>query len=145
MIAILPAIGAALAGLSFRSGWRRLKLLSLGQVGAAEFVSETGTNMTINDRPVVRLNFEFAGTDGSRQRVSRMTATPDLLRDERQEAVLFDPHDPRHAVLVDELPAGVSADLEGQFTTPPNAGLVIAIPLLTALGNVACAASRLLR
>lgn len=84
-----------------------------------------------------------ADVDKVTGRVTSARATG--LRDERQEAVLFDPRDPRHAVLVDELPAGVSADLEGQFTTPPNAGLVIAVPLLTALGNVACAASRLLR
>ncbi|HET7291584.1 MAG TPA: DUF3592 domain-containing protein [Vicinamibacteria bacterium] len=144
-VVIFPALGALLAGLGLRSGLRRLRLLRSGQAGAAEFVSQEGTSMEINDRPVFRLIFEFAGTDGLRHRVSQTTTDPQGLRDERRETVLFHPENPDHAVLVDSLPAAVVADEQGQLAARGAAGLALLLPLLTVLGNASCAAYRFLR
>lgn len=146
VVLAFPGIGVALVGIALRFGRKTLRLLARGQIVQAQFVSEEATNVTVNDRPVVGLNFEFTASDGQRHRVHHSTSTPAALRDEARESVLYDPEAPDDAILVDQLPDAVAANEQGEIVAQGRSSVaVLLIPLLTLLMNGGCVVRELLK
>lgn len=146
VVLAFPAIGVALVGIALRSGRKTLRLLAQGQIAQAQFVSEEETNIKINGRPVLGLNFQFTASDGQQHSIHHSTSTPGALRDERRETVLYDPETPDDALLVDQLPDAVAANEQGEIVAQGRGSLWAGlIPLLTLLMNGGCAVREFLR
>ena len=136
-VLIFPAVGAVFVYFGIRKGIRANHLLSHGRLAMAKLKSEEPTSMRVNNRVVVKLTFEFKAEDGSSNEVVAKTHEPERLKDEEQEAVLYDPYAPSYAVLKDSLPGAPEITAEGQLRAGrPARGLVVLIvPLLTAVGH----------
>jgi hypothetical protein len=146
VVLAFPGIGVALVGIALRSGRKTLRLLAHGQIAQAQFVSDEATNLRIDDRPVVGLNFEFTASDGQRHSLHHSTSQPAALRDERRESVLYDPEAPDDALLVDQLPDAVAASEQGELVAQGRGGLWAGlIPFLTLLMNGGCVVREFLR
>lgn len=146
VVLVFPGIGVALIGIALHSGRKTLRLLAQGQIAQAQFVSAEETNMKIDGRPVLGLNFEFSAGDGRRHGIHHSTSTPGELRDERRELALYDPEVPEDALLVDHLPDAVAANEQGEIVTQGRGSLWAGlIPFLTLLMNGGCAVREFLR
>ncbi len=136
-VLIFPLVGAVFVYFGFRKGIRANYLLSHGKLGWAKLKSEEPTNMRVNNRMVMKLTFEFQAEDGGTHEVVAKTHEPERLKDEGQEAVLYDPQAPSYAVLKDSLPGSPVITSEGQLCAgrPAKGMLVLVIPLLTLVGH----------
>ncbi len=143
-VSLFPGLGCLMVVFAFRSGRHKLRLLVEGKVASGKLVSREGTNVRVNRRPVVKLTYEFAADDGQRHRAVARTSLPEELTDEAREALLYLPDAPERAVLVDDLPKGVTADEMGELhlSRPALAVMALVLPLFTVLGNTACAVLR---
>lgn len=141
---VFPALAAGFVAFSLFAGRRTLRLLRDGRVAEATFVSQRPTNTTINDRVVQELTFEYVTPDRGRRTFTTSTTDPDELRDERRETILYLPEEPDTATAVDSLPTAVVVDEGGELAPVPGLRwAVLALPLLVALVNGACAVNHL--
>jgi len=141
---VFPAVAAFAVGYSLLRGRRTLRLLREGGVAEATFVSQQATNVTINERVVQELTFEYVTPDGRRRTFRDKTTDPGELRDERRETILYLPDEPDTAIAVDALPKGVLVDEGGALTSGPGIRwAILAAPLLVTVVNGACVANHL--
>lgn len=103
-ILLFPAIGLTMITVGMRKGLTGLRLLTHGIPAQGRFAGQTGTNVRINDEPVLALTFEFKTVDGRTARCVAKTHEPHRLKDEAEEPLVYDPEDPSVAVLLDDLP-----------------------------------------
>ncbi len=141
---VFPALAAGFVAFSLYAGRQTLRLLHEGRVAQATFVSQKPTNMTVNGRVVQELTFEYVTPDRGRRTFTTSTTDPTDLRDERRETILYLPEEPDTATAVDALPTAVVIDEGGELAPVPGLRwAVVAVPLLVALVNGACAANHL--
>lgn len=109
LLIILPfvLIGAVFLFFNIRKGIKANHLLRYGKIGYGTLIDKSPTNMTINDRPVYRLTFEFKAEDGRTYQVDARSHTPEVLEDEPQEKLVYDITNPAQAVVIDELPRSI--------------------------------------
>ncbi|HLG41782.1 MAG TPA: DUF3592 domain-containing protein [Planctomycetota bacterium] len=136
-VLIFPLVGAVFVYFGIRKGIRANHLLGHGKLAWGKLKSEEPTGARINNRVVMKLTFEFKAEDGSSNEVVAKTHEPERLKDEEQEAVLYDPEAPSYAVLKDSLPGSPEITPEGHLRAGrPAKGLVVLIlPLLTLVGH----------
>ncbi|HEX2834281.1 MAG TPA: DUF3592 domain-containing protein [Thermoanaerobaculia bacterium] len=116
-VILFPLVGAVIAFFSMRGGPRRNRLLREGLLTTGKLVSKTATNMTVNNRRVYELTFEFVARDGRRGQASARTSLVERLQDEATEPLLYDPADPNRAFMLDEVPTRpqiVNGELQGR-------------------------------
>lgn len=141
---VFPALAAAFVGFSLHQGRRTLRLLREGRVAQATFVSQQPTNVTINERVVQELTFEYVTPEGRRRTFTHNTTDPGEVRDERRETILYMPDEPDTATAVDALPKAVVVDEGGALTAGPGVRwAILAFPLLVTLVNGACVVNHL--
>jgi hypothetical protein len=126
-VAIFPFIGAMFVLFSTLSGFRRNHLLRHGVLASGTLLGRERTNVTVNDRPVWKLTFEFTGRDGQRREATASTTDTSRLEDEAQEPLLYDPDNPDKAYVLDEAPARPQFEPNGELRGRPIAGLLSAI------------------
>jgi hypothetical protein len=114
-VGILPLVGLLLLVPATLTGLKRNRLLRDGLLANAKLISKQPTNMTVNDRPVYELCFEFMARDGQRQEMTVRTSSTQRLEDEGDEPLLYDPADPSRAYLLDEAPARPELELTGEL------------------------------
>ena len=73
------------------------------------------TNTRINNQTVYKLTFEFTTDDGRRYEATARSHRPFVLEDEPQEQLLYDPYNPKKAVLLDSLPGEPDIDEWGNI------------------------------
>jgi hypothetical protein len=92
--------------------------------------------MTVNKRRVYELTFSFTSRDGRRCEAKTRTSITERLEDESQEPLLYDPHNPEIAYVLDEAPARPQFEMNGELQ---GRGLValgwLVLPLLVVLGH----------
>lgn len=103
-IAIFPIVGLGMISVGVRKGLRALRLLTHGIPAQGRLVERKGTNVMINDTPVIELVFEFKTVDGRAARCSTKTHLTGDLADDAEEPLVYDAGDPSLAVLLDDLP-----------------------------------------
>ncbi|HUP61999.1 MAG TPA: DUF3592 domain-containing protein [Thermoanaerobaculia bacterium] len=139
LVGIFAFIGAVIVYFSTRSGVRRNHLLCNGALAMGTLVNKESTNMTVNDRRVYKLTFEFTARDGRRCQASTSTSVTARLEDDAQEALLYDPDQPDRAYLLDEAPGRPQFEMNGEMRGRPIAalastiipGIVIGVNVLT--------------
>ena len=144
LVAIFPFIGFVLLLFATRTGVRRNALLRNGLLTSGKLVGRERTNMTINDRPVWKMIFEFTGRDGQRHEASANTTDTSRLEDEAQEPLLYDPDNPSRAYVLDEAPARPQFEPNGELKGRPVAGfLATIIPGIVIAANLLVLAFKL--
>ncbi|HEX6178719.1 MAG TPA: DUF3592 domain-containing protein [Thermoanaerobaculia bacterium] len=136
-VLIFPAVGAAFVYAAFRVGRRRNHALEHGLLAAGRLVEKNPTNMTVNDRPVWEMVFEFTARDGQKHRATANTTDAERLEDEHTEPLLYDPEDPSRAYVLDEAPARPEVNDVGELLGRPAAYARLVLPAIVILGNAA--------
>ena len=127
IVAIFPGIGALFIIFGMLGGVRRNALLRNGILAQGKLLGRERTNMTINDRPVWKLTFEFTTRDGQRREATASTTDTGRLEDEATEPLLYDPNNPSQAYVLDEVPARPQFEPNGELRGRPLPGLLSAI------------------
>lgn len=104
-VTIFPFIGLVLLIPAMITGLRRNRILRDGLVANGRLISKSPTNVTVNNRPLYELRFEFTSRDGRRCEAKARATDTERLEDESQEPLLYDPADPTRAYLLDDAPA----------------------------------------
>jgi len=136
-VVVFPLIGLIMVVYSLMEGIKGIRLLRGGVLAQATLISAEPTSMSVNNRPVFRLTFDFTDTDGSLHEVTSRTTQPELLQDQKTEPVLYDPRNPDSAVLLDSLPGSPRLTPEGSLgmEAPQSAYLLAIVPAATVLGH----------
>lgn len=113
-VGIFPAVGLAFIIFSLKNGLKGSRLLKHGQLTRGKLIDKQPTNTRINNQTVYKLTFEFTAANGQRYQASANSHQPANLEDEAREQILYDPANPQHAVLVDNLPGSPEIDEFGQ-------------------------------
>lgn len=136
LLAVLLAlllIGLYCSRIGFQRGLKTLYLLREGVLGAARLESKEATNVSINDRVVMKLTFAYVDESGLEHEVATRTYRPEDLEDDEEEAVVYDPGDPERAITLDNLPGSVRIGEDGGFAveSPGRAYLSLVMPSIT--------------
>ncbi len=136
-VGIFPAVGLAFIAVNMQRGVKGSQLLRYGKLTGGKLIDKRPTNTRINEQMVYKLTFEFVADDGQRHTVTANSHQPENLEDETLEKVLYNPYNPKSAVVVDNLPGAPAIDEFGQIQ---SAGLfksmaALILPALTLLGH----------
>ena len=136
-VAIFPLVGLIILYFAMKSGFRRAQLLRNGLLTTGKLVSSEPTAMTVNDRRVYELTFEFTARDGRRCEAKARTSDPSRLEDDHAEPLLYDPENPSKAYLLDEVPGRPEIDGTGELVGQPlRAAFAVALPALVIGGHL---------
>jgi hypothetical protein len=138
LVVLFPLVGLVLALRGIPRGLRRIRLLRSGRPALGRLVDRRATNVTINDEPVIALTFEFTTEDGATARVVERTHRPQLLEDDEEEPLLYDPQWPERAALLDHLPGAPRVDGRGRLHVKlgPRTFLPLLLPLAVIIAVV---------
>ena len=114
---IFLLVGVGMVAFGLKNGIKANRLLTHGKVGLGQLVSKEATNTEVNDRRVYKLTFEFTADDGQVYEVINKTTATDVLEDDAQERLLYNPYNPRYAVMLDNLPGSPDIDELGRIQT----------------------------
>ncbi len=114
-VSIFPLVGLGFIGVSLRQGFRGIRLLKNGKIAEGRLSDKSPTNTRINEQPVYQLTFEFIADDGMPYQAIARSHQPANLQDEALEQLVYDPANPKNAVLVDNLPGSPDIDETGQI------------------------------
>lgn len=101
---VFPFVGLLMGLAGLRRGLGALRLLARGVVTHGVLRSAEPTGTKINERPVLRMIFEFEVPRQGTFEVEVKTHRPERLEDEEREPLVYDPGDPDAAVMLDKLP-----------------------------------------
>lgn len=136
-VAIFPLIGFLILYYAMKNGLRRTALLRRGILTTGKLIDKEPTNVTVNDRRVYELTFEFTARDGRRCEAKARTSDPSRLEDENAEPLLYDPEDPSRAYLLDEIPGRPEVDGTGELLGRPiQAVFMLILPVIVIGGHV---------
>jgi hypothetical protein len=136
-VGIFPLVGLLILYFAMKSGFRRAQLLRRGVLTTGKLIDKEPTNVTVNDRRVYELTFEFTARDGRRCEAKARTSDPSRLEDEHAEPLLYDPEETSRAYLLDEVPGRPEIDGTGELVGHPmRAVLLMIVPGLVIGGHV---------
>ena len=115
LIGIFPLVGLGMIVPGMYLGFKGNRLLKQGKVGLGRLVAKEPTNTRFNDQTVYKLTFEFIADDGQTYQATARSHTPYNLEDEAEEQLVYDPHNPTNAVLLDNLPGEPDIDEFGNI------------------------------
>ena len=130
-VTIFPFIGFVILYFATKSGFKRSRLLRTGVFTTGTLVDKEPTNMTVNQRRVYELTFEFTSRDGRKCEAKARTTDTARLEDEHAEPLLYDPEDPSRAYVLDEAPSRPEINGVGEFMgRPMAAALSLILPAI---------------
>lgn len=106
-------VGGGFLGKGIVKGVRANRLLAVGELTRGVLVNKKATNTTINEERVYAYEFEFQAK-GQTFRAKGRTRFTHLVEDEEQELIVYDPHNPQQALIVDTLPRAATEFLSKQ-------------------------------
>jgi hypothetical protein len=137
-VTIFPLIGFVIVYFCAKGGFKRSRLLSNGVFTTGRLIDKEPTNVTVNDRRVYELTFEFTARDGRRCEAKARTSDPSRLEDEHDEPLLYDPNNPSEAYLLDEVPGRPEINGVGELVGRPAAAIAsLVLPAIVIGAQVA--------
>ena len=133
LVFLFPLIGLVFVVFGLSGGIKANRLLAQGKVTQGVLKSKEPTSTRVNNRPVYKLTFEFRADDGGIYEVVSKTHLLQLLEDEAEEQLVYDPRHPAHAVMMDNLPGSPDIDEMGfiHSTSFTSGVLPLILPGLT--------------
>jgi len=104
LVGIFPLIGLILFYFGFSKSLKHLRILKIGEIAYGKYLYREATNVSVNERTVFKLTFEFTARNGRTYKAIAKTHQPERLQDEEEEMLVYDPNKPEAAVLLDSLP-----------------------------------------
>jgi hypothetical protein len=134
-VLVFPLIGYAFAFAQWRAGSRAIRLLRSGLLAYGKLARTEATNVSVNNRPVLRMTFDFEAQDGASHLATARSSTPECLTDSRRELLLYLPERPESAVLLDSLPTSPSLTEAGEWAAVATrrAFVAVVMPLASLL------------
>ncbi len=134
---VFPVVGLVFIMFGFKKGLKANRLLADGELGKGRLKSREKTNTKINKQPVYKLTFEFSNSQGTSYEVSVKTHLPEKLEDQQEEPLLYEPMNPKNAVMLDDLPGSPRIDENGNIRagSPSAALLSFVIPFIVIIGH----------
>jgi hypothetical protein len=135
-VLIFPAIGLIFMISHTVFALRAIQLLKNGTIAWGKLINSEPTNTRINDRPVMKMTFEFMAQDGQRYEAIAKSHLVRQLMDEQREMLFYNPLYPQKAVLKDNLSGHPQINQDGSFAdvSLTSALPYLIVPLLTILG-----------
>ncbi len=112
---IFPALGLGFVLPALWRGWKNLGLLTVGEITTGRLINKEPTNMRVNNRVVYKLTFEFTDANGLKREAVAKTSLTEKLGDEGAEKMFYDPRNPAHATLLDNLPGKQALTERGEL------------------------------
>jgi hypothetical protein len=129
LVVIFPAVGLVFLIPGTLTGRKRSHLLRNGVFTTGKAIDRRPTNVRINNQPLWEVVFEFHDRNGQRRECCARATDTRRLEDEENEALLYDPEDPKKAYVIDEAPARPKFDLNGELEgRPGRAALAMILP-----------------
>ena len=119
LVSIFPLVGGVLFGRGIRRGHRQIQLLARGLEAEGTLVSSEPSGTTVNDEPIMRLDFRFQDEQGDPWPAVAFALDTRRLEDEPTERLLYLPTDPRQAMVIDEIPSWLEISQRG-WAAPPS-------------------------
>jgi hypothetical protein len=130
-VSLFPFVGLLILVPATFRGIDRNRLLRDGLLATGTLKSKSRTNVTVNNRPLYELIFEFTARDGQRHEAKARSTFTQRLEDEAQEPLLYNPADPTSAYLLDEAPARPEIEANGDLRGRPAAAVrSLILPIL---------------
>lgn len=101
---LFGAVGLVPILFSLWGAFKAAHFLRHGRLGEAHLVSSEGTNMTVNDQPVMAYTFSYEPMPGRPHEFVVKTHEGHKVTDEEREPVLYLPGQPEKVMLFDQLP-----------------------------------------
>jgi hypothetical protein len=135
-VTIFPLIGLAFLTFGIRAGRKAARLLADGMPAVGTCVREDRTNVTINNRPVMKYVYEFAAADGNVYEATASTHVTETLA-AREQQLLYNPTNPGDATLLAHLPYRPQFDELGQFQPVKLRRLfsTMVLPMVSTIGH----------
>jgi hypothetical protein len=126
-------VGPAMVAFDMRRSTSAARLLSHGVPATGRLMSKKATSMSIDEKPVLELEFAFTARDGTERIARALTHRPAPLLDEENEPLLYDPDNIHAAVVLDELPGNPRISDDGAMRTSSirAALLVLVLPVMS--------------
>ncbi len=136
-VIIFPMIGLISIVYAFLRGKKAHKLLATGIQTTGRLILKSPTNVKVNGRTVYEFSFTFMTLDGQVCTATAKTHVPEEFKDEAAEPLVYNPVDPGHALMLDDLPGSPRISEDGHITCdrPLLALRSLVIPLITILGH----------
>ncbi len=133
---IFPLLGVWPLVHGLREGIQGCWLLRRGRLARARLKDIRPTNVSINNRPVMALTFEFRAQDGMDYQIVAKSHQPERLEDEAEEVVLYDATDPARAAMLDAMPGPPALGEGGEVLASPWRRVMwaLGLPVLSAIG-----------
>ena len=106
-IYIFPLIGFVFLFISFRKGIPAIHAIKYGVVTRGKFVRMEATGGSINEQTIYDFYFSFKDRTGNECTAIGSTHRTQLVQDEPEEKIIYDPDNPSNAVVVDAMPGAV--------------------------------------
>ncbi len=117
VLSVFSVIGVGFLAAGLRKGMKANRLLASGRLALGRLTEKRPTNTQINEQTVWAFTFECQGDDRRTHHVTAKTHKVARLSDPRGEFLLYDPVDPTHAVLLDNIPGAARINDLGQLET----------------------------
>ena len=142
IVAIFPLVGLGFLLFGTRKGLQRNHLLREGILTTGVLVRREPTNMTVNDRRVWELTFEYTDRYGEHREAAARATDTSRLEDDPREPLLYDPNEPSKAYVLDDAPARPRFE-HGELVGRPLAALgAVLVPLFVVAVNAIVAARK---
>jgi hypothetical protein len=122
-------IGLCFPAYSWFTGGKAIRLLQYGTAIQARHLATSPTSMTVNDKPVMKVDFEYL-VGSETYTASARALDVSRLTNAKCKVVIYDPMQPGRSIVLDGLPHGIQFDeWTGRFRVNP---LCCVLPLLAA-------------
>lgn len=127
LVLIFPLVGLALVVPGLASGWKSCRLLTHGVLAKGRLTTKRRTNIQVNKQHVYKLTFQYMDQFGQAHSVETKTHRPEKLEDDFEERLIYDPHRPAQAVMMDALPGTPRISEEEQISDVPLRSVLITV------------------
>ena len=135
LIGIFPIVILLILFFGLKSNLKAISLLKNGEIGYTKLLRTETTNVRVNNRPVIRLFYEFEDKNGKKYEFSYKSHEPEKITDEAQEMLFYDANNPKRNVLKDSLVTKIVLKDNNSFKSPSffQAIILLILPSLAFL------------
>jgi len=112
---LFPMIGLVFIFFGIKKGLKANRLLRLGYFAEGKLEGKKRTNTRINDQTVYKFIFSFKDRYGNKQKITTKTHKTYALEDEINEKLLYNPNNPKEAIMFDTLNASLKLNNDGSI------------------------------
>lgn len=102
---IFPGIGFVFLYFAFRKGIPKINAIRYGIMTRGKFMKMEATGGSINNQTIYDCHFSFKDRMGNEFTAVGSTHKTELIRDEAEERIIYDPENPANSVVVDAMPS----------------------------------------